>query len=175
MTGADRAAALRAAFDSSFALPLGAVSPETEDLLHVRVAGAPYSFRLRELSGLVAKRAIVQVPSRSAGLLGLSGIRGEIVPVFSLAALLGTGTETDAPPWVVLSAAPEPIAFAFSHFDGFVRVQKTELHPAATSDSARPWLTEFVSTADGPRALIGVPLLVGTLHSRLGPSRPKEQ
>lgn len=175
MTGEERAADLRAQFDASFALPLGAVSAEAEDVLHVRVSGVPYSFRLREISGLVAKRPIISVPSRAPGLIGLAGIRGEIVPVFSLATLFDAGEELESPQWLVLSPTPHPLAFAFSKFDGFVRLLKTALRPAATVDAARPYLGEVVSTAEGPRPLIGVSQLVATLRSRVGPARPKEQ
>ena len=94
------------------------------------------------------------------------------MPVFELASLLGTAEDSQAPRWLILSTAPHPIAFAFSQFDGFVRALKNAFHPAASLDATRPYLTEFVSTSDGPRALIDVPLLVAALRTRLGPSRP---
>lgn len=172
-----KAAELRRHFDASFALALTASSPDLEDVLLVRVGGDGYALRLRELAGLVARRPIVPVPSPAPGLLGLAGIRGEIVPVFGLSSLLGYGDDAQTPPWLVLSAAPGSLAFGFSAFEGFVRLPRASLHAAEGVAAARPYLAELVSTDAGPRAVIAVPLLVSTIRNRLGPDRPqtKEQ
>ena len=82
------AAALRQAFDLSFALSPPPASPEVEDLLTLRVAGNPYAIRLRDIAGIVAGRKVVPVPAITPGLLGLAGIRGGVVPVFGLASIL---------------------------------------------------------------------------------------
>ena len=80
----NKAAALRQAFDLSFALPPPPASPEVEDLLTIRVAGNPYAIRLRDIAGMVAGRKVVPVPSVTLDLLGLAGMRGGVVPVFGL-------------------------------------------------------------------------------------------
>src|ERR1039458_7695948 len=86
-----KAAALRQAFDQSFALPPPPASQEVEDLLAIRVAGNPYAIRLRDIAGIVAGRKVVPVPAVRLDLLGLAGIRGGVVPVFGLASILGYG------------------------------------------------------------------------------------
>lgn len=172
-----KVAELRRHFDSSFALPLTASAPDLEDVLLVRVGGDGYAIRLRELAGLVARRPIVPVPSPASGLLGLAGIRGEIVPVFGLSSLLGYGDDAETPPWLVLSAGPGSLAFGFFAFEGFVRLPKASLHPTAGAVATRPYVAEFVITDAEPRAVIAVPLLVSTIRNRLGLDwpKPKEQ
>jgi chemotaxis signal transduction protein len=166
-----KAAELRSRFDSAFALPRQAAAEDFEDFLQVSVGSERYALRLSELAGLVARRPITPVPSRAPGLLGVAGIRGEIVPVFGLASLLG-GADDRSPPWLVLSAAPHSIALGFSAFDGFSRLARSELHRGT---AAGPYSNSFISTAEGARAVIAVPLLVATLRNRLSTAAPKEQ
>lgn len=167
----DKAEEFRRAFDASFALPLAPAAAELDDVLQVTVGAAPYAIRLSEIAGLVASRTLVTVPSTAPGLLGLAGIRGQIMPVFSLAALLGAADEVQSPPWLILSPAPDSLALGFSRFDGFLRLPRSAFHPAPS----RRFSHEFITTEAGSRAVIAVPLVVESLRNRLGPSRPKEQ
>ncbi|MGH9895296.1 MAG: chemotaxis protein CheW, partial [bacterium] len=56
-----RVAALRQAFDESFAAPPPEESQGLEDLLRIRVAGDPYAIRLRDIAGVVARRKVVPI------------------------------------------------------------------------------------------------------------------
>ena len=76
--GGSEAAALRQAFDLSFALPPPPPTPEVEDLLTIRLAADVYVIRLRDIAGMIAGRRVVPVPSATPDLLGLAGIRGGV-------------------------------------------------------------------------------------------------
>ena len=173
---ASKAAELRHAFDLSFALPPPQASQEVEDLLTIRVAGDPYAIRLRDIAGMVAGRRVVPVPAVTLDLLGLAGIRGGVVSVFGLASILGYGQGPGSPRWMVLCGAEEPIALAFSDFEGHLRLPKSSLHADENLRATRQYVNQIASTEAGVRALVSIPLVVATIRNRIGHSRlAKEQ
>lgn len=179
---AGRAAKMRRAFDASFALPPPQRSQDSEDLLAIRVAGDPYAFRLREITGMVAGRLVVPVPAATRDLLGLAGIRGGVVAVFALASLLGYPQAPGPPRWMILCGADEPIALAFSDFEGHLRLPTSSIHAAAALDAAAgdgrvtQHVNQVARTDAGARPLISVPLIVAAIRNRSRAQRsPKEQ
>ena len=173
---ASKAAELRHAFDLSFALPPPQASQEVEDLLTIRVAGDPYAIRLRDIAGMVAGRRVVPVPAVTLDLLGLAGIRGGVVSVFGLASILGYGQGPGSPRWMVLCGAEEPIALAFSDFEGYLRLPKSSLHADENLRTTRKYVNQVASTEAGARAVISIPLVVATIRNRTGHNRlAKEQ
>jgi purine-binding chemotaxis protein CheW len=171
-----KAAELCQAFDLSFALPPPQEPVEVEDLLTIRVAGDPYAIRLRDIAGMVAGCKVVPVPAVTPDLLGLAGIRGGVVPVFGLASILGYGPAPGSPRWMILCGAQEPIALAFSDFEGYLRLPKSSLHADENLRATRQYVNQVASTEAGARAVIGIPLVMATIRNRSGPHRPaKEQ
>ena len=170
-----KAAALRQAFDLSFALPPPPASQEVEDLLMLRVAGNPYAIRLRDIAGMVAGRKVVPVPAVTLDLLGLAGIRGGVVPVFGLASILGYGQAPGSPRWMILCGAEEPIALAFSDFEGYLRLPKSSLHADENLRATRQYVNQVASTEAGARAVISIPLIMATIRNRSGHNRPARE
>ncbi len=177
-TGApgDRAAQLREAFDASFALPPRSASQDVVDLLALRVHHDAYAVLLDDISELVTPRRIVAVPSRTSHLLGLAGIRGGIVPVFGLASILGYPKNPDEPRWMILCGADEPIALAFSDFDGHLRPPTSSLHDGGDPRTTHQLVSQVAHTESGARPIVSIPLVLATIRNRVGPPRPtKEQ
>jgi purine-binding chemotaxis protein CheW len=171
-----KAAELRQAFDLSFAVPPPQALEEVEDLLTIRVAGDPYAIRLHDIAGMVAGRRVVPVPAVTLDLLGLAGIRGGVVPVFDLASILGYGPAPGSPRWMILCGVEEPIALAFSDFEGYVRLPTSSLHADENLRAARQYVNQVASTDAGVRAVISIPLVMATIRNRIGRNRPaKEQ
>jgi len=176
-----KAAELRRAFDLSFALLPPQVSQEIEDLLTIRVTGDPYAIRLRDIAGLIAGRRMVPIPAVTLDLLNLAGIRGGVVPVFSLSSILGYAEQASGSPrWMILCGAEEPIALAVSDFEGHLRVPKSSLHieenPRATRvGRGSQYVNQVASTDAGVRAVISIPLVVATIRNRSGHRRPSKE
>jgi chemotaxis signal transduction protein len=135
---------LKRRFDSTFALPRAEQREAFERFIRVETAGQPYAFRVREISGLLPAKDVVPLPVGSAapfGLLGLCGVRGALVPVFSLAALLGQGSAgargaDEAPQWLVLCGRADDgrlglVALGVSRFLGYAEATRSFIHSAA--------------------------------------------
>jgi len=124
LTGADAA---RLEFDAAFAAPPAVAAEENVRLLAFRAGDDVFALRLSELAGLHQGRRIVTVPSRTPGVLGMVGLRGRLVPVFSLPRLLGYA-EGGEPRWLAACAGGrEPIALSFEHLDGYREVPRSAL------------------------------------------------
>ena len=120
------AATLRRHFDEAFAAPAASMTECIEDFLAIRVGSDPYALRLSEIAGLHVGVKIVPVPSPVAQLLGVVGIRGMMVPIYDLAALLGHPPEANSR-WFVLARAPQPVGFAFETFEWHLQVSQASL------------------------------------------------
>jgi chemotaxis signal transduction protein len=130
-----------------------------ENLIAIRVSGDAYAIRVSEISGLANDRKIVALPSAVPELLGVAGIRGGLVPVYSLAALLGYSTEADQGRWLALSGGEEPVGLAFSAFEGYVRVPQAQIYTADQKDAVRTHVKHVVRAAAMVRAVVSVPLI----------------
>ena len=159
--GPASAEALRAEFDVAFGRPARAPADDLVRLLAFRVGGEPVAIRVLETAGLVAARRIEPVPSRRPELLGICGVRGQIVPVFSLARLLGRAEDAEAR-WIVLAAAgAERVGLSAAVFERHLVVPASDVRPAAHAGGAD------VLQADGEaRPILGIPAIVRVITGR---------
>ncbi|MBX3190415.1 MAG: chemotaxis protein CheW [Labilithrix sp.] len=130
------AAELRRAFDKSFAEPERRGGEASERFLAIAIAGIPYALRLSELLVLAAARKIVPLPDARAELLGLTGHRGTLVPVFDLGALLGHEPIAQ-PRWLVLCGARDPVGLAFGELEEQIEIAPSAVSPLAPGRERR--------------------------------------
>jgi purine-binding chemotaxis protein CheW len=130
------AARLRAEFDAAFSRPPGAEAAETVELLTLRLGGDSFAVRLADTAGLFADQRITPVPGPLSDFHGLAGVRGALVPVYDLAALMGYPRSMQ-PRWLI-TARRSVVGFVFDTFLGQLRVETTSLaaHSAGISDEA---------------------------------------
>ena len=83
-------------FDAAFARRRPEPEPPGERLLLVLAGGDRYLLPVGEVERVVGDRGRVPVPSGPAGLVGVTGMQGDVVPVWSLAALLGSSPGEEA-------------------------------------------------------------------------------
>lgn len=114
------AAALREAFDRAFAEVATPREGNLEGFLVARCGTASYLLALSELAGFVAGRRIVSIPSNARHLLGVTGVRGTVTPVYDLAAVLGHPPVQGIPKWIALARGSR-LGVAFEDFGGHVR------------------------------------------------------
>jgi chemotaxis signal transduction protein len=173
---ASKAAELRNAFDRARAIPLstGAVE-QVAGMLSIRVSGDPYAIRVSEISGLANDRKVVAFPSSIPELLGVAGIRGGLVSVYSLAALLGYGREAGQARWLVLCGAEEPVGLAFSDFEGYFTVPLTQVYATDQKDAARARVKHVLRTGELVCAVVNVPDILESIKRRCDNSRPSKE
>jgi chemotaxis signal transduction protein len=148
------AAAMRDAFDRSFAEAAGRESQEppaggfaashdpakspagSEDFLAVRVGGDPYALRLSEIGAIHRDRKVVPVESPIAEFSGLASFRGGMAPVYDLGALLGYSAGGPRR-WLVLSRPPRLLGFAFDAVEGHLRASRDGISLPQHDERAR--------------------------------------
>jgi chemotaxis signal transduction protein len=162
----DAVEALRQAFDGSFAAaPHGAAADEVS-LLAIRVGGEPVALRVHDTAGLLVVGRIVALPSHRPELLGITGVRGAVVPVFSLARLTGR-SDADSPRWVALAGGADRIGLAFATFEGHLRVPATSIHAAAPAGPERASLSGIADVPPAPRPILDLPAIVRAVVASL--------
>jgi chemotaxis signal transduction protein len=161
----ETAEALRAAFDAAFARPSEAPAHDAVPLLALRVGGEGVAVRVLETAGLLAARPIVPVPSRRAELLGVAGVRGAAVPIYSLARLLGRADD-GAPAWFVLAGeGQERIGLAVTRFERHLLARPAELRPAAHGGGAGH-APEALHAGGEVRPVLSIPSLLRAITGR---------
>lgn len=156
---------LRRAFDQTFAGAARAGGGEDSvSLLALRVAGDTFAVRIGEVAGLVPRQRIVPLPGPVPELLGIAGLRGGLVPVYGLGALLGYRAGGDPPPWTIL-VGPELIGLAFEAFEGYLRVARSEIATSGDPE-ARPHVSESARIAGRPCGIIDLRSVRGAVEEK---------
>jgi chemotaxis signal transduction protein len=169
--GTDRVRELRENFDQSFA---GATEVEHVvqlDFLAIRVAGDPYALRLSEVASLHSDRRLVSAPSLLPELLGLTGFRGVLTPVYDLGTALGYRAGSLAK-WLVIARWASPIAFAFETFDAHLRTPID--HVSSANAPVAGSANGAVQSGSTTLPLLHLPSLIEGIAKRikaLGPSQ----
>jgi chemotaxis signal transduction protein len=170
--GNGTAAALRQAFDQTFAASAGAARAATVDLLAIRIAGEAYALRLSGIAGLHADRRIVPLPGAAPELLGIAGLRGSLVAVYDLGALLEY-PRSEKPRWTALAANERTLGLAFEELEGFLRLAPQDL---TTSGSAPGKHVQEVAHAGGIlRPVVDVASVVETIRRLARRGGPPEE
>lgn len=112
-------AELRRAFDGSFAVPPATQRPDDQALLAIRAGSAPLAMSIRDIVGVSRCPAVTRLPSAQPALIGLAGLRGSLVTVYSIASLVGE--RPGAHRWLVLTAADPAMGLSFDELIGYER------------------------------------------------------
>ena len=172
--GAARLAEMRREFDESFARPAAGPRRDLERLVSLRAGGDRFAVLLSELSCLERTPRLEPLPDAPPDLLGLAGIRGRLVPVFSLARLLGCqgARGGDAARWLVIVRGEPPIGLAFDALDGYLLVARVDLHP---SGDARAHVPSLARAVDGVLGLIDTASITAEISRRTAIPAPRKE
>jgi purine-binding chemotaxis protein CheW len=152
------ATALREAFDRGFAEPPRAAGDDRVALLALLAGQEQVAVRVLEAAGLLPARPIVAVPSRRPELLGVAGVRGAVVPIWSAARLLGRA-DAGPPAWIVLAGAVERVGLAFEAFEGHLLVAPSALAAAPGAGH----VAGALRTGDAVRPVLSIPSLLAAI------------
>jgi hypothetical protein len=79
---------------------------------------------------------------------------------------------------MVLCGSEEPIALAFSEFEGYLRLPRSALHAdenLRTNGEHVKYVNQVVRTPDGVRAVISIPLITAAIRTRISQHRPTQE
>ena len=153
---------LRRAFDAAFAAAPAGARPLEVPLLALRAGGEPLAVRALETAGLQRLPRVVALPSRRPEVLGVTGWRGAVLPVYALSRLMGLPDGAEPPRWMLL-CGEERLALAFTAFEAHLRVAPEALEPAARG-AARPAVRELVHLDGRVRSVVSIPDLLMAIH-----------
>jgi chemotaxis signal transduction protein len=164
--------ALRAEFDRAFAVAPVVADDTHESVLIVQVGGDPYALRLSQIAALFADKRVTWLPGPVRELLGVVAVRGAILPVYDLSALLGYAPAS-APRWFVTAPVFAPdgasaghalhVALAVERFDGHRRIAREAFSPSREIDTHTPHVREVVRVDELVRPLVEIPSVVDTI------------
>lgn len=161
----DRLAALRDEFDRSFVEAPPDAAASVEDFLDIRAGTASYALRIGEVSGVLAAVTITPVPTGVPELLGVADVRGAILPVYDLRALLGHPAEA-TPRWLALAAAA-PVALAFDVLEAHVRVRPDAVARQGRGEASGRHVREVVVIDGRARPIVAVASVLEAITRRV--------
>ncbi|WP_437737635.1 chemotaxis protein CheW [Sorangium sp. So ce1335] len=193
---ADRLAALRDVFDASFAAPARPCAEEPARALAIRAGDRRLVARIDELAAVEPCRRLVPLAGGPPDLLGLAGLRGRLVAVYDLAALVGgrpragvaDAAAGPAPRWLLVCAGSPEIALAIDEVEGHASLPRASpgagAGPRARArdgdddehdDERGEHVKEVVDVGGTPRGLLRVPAVAATVLRRAqrGAERPR--
>lgn len=153
-------------FDASFAAPPGGRSRDRESLIALRVGGETLAVRTQQITEVANCRRIVPVPTRVPGLLGITALRGILLPVYDLAALLGLPAAAGGS-WLLLANRETPVGLVFDDFGGQTEIERACLYEGDSTGS-RQYLRLTARVGAANRAVIDVPGLLEEIRRRAG-------
>lgn len=129
---------MRQAFDAGFARPfeLELEQKQGAPALVIGLGASKWLVRLRDIMGVARARPPLPVPGGSSALLGLTGVRGALVPVYSMAVLLGLaeGPKVDAI-WLALVAHGGTLGLAFDALVRHASLAEDQVHFASSGSA----------------------------------------
>ena len=167
------AAALREAFDASFARAVEGAAAPVEHMLAVRIATDPYVLRLSEIAGLHVDLDVVSLPSAVRELRGIASLRNGIVPVYDLAQLLGYAGGAPAR-WLVLAGRRHKLGLAFDRFEAYLGVTSEQLS-ASRGARGRRHIAGVVRDGDLARPIVHVSSVLEAIAAAALAGTPKKE
>lgn len=128
---------LREAFDASFQIPVDTGGDDGLDALLVRAGDKRCAIPLAELAGIRRCPKPTPLPSEDPGLVGLVGVRGELVTVVTLSAMHGKSVAACKPVWLLLVAGANAIGLSCSTVEGYRRLNRAGIAQVADDGSHR--------------------------------------
>jgi purine-binding chemotaxis protein CheW len=135
-----RLLALRESFDASFSRPPTPPQEPGAALLRLRVGGTSLAVPLEHLSGLHLLPRLVKLPGAPATVLGLAGLRGQLIGVHDLGGLLGLSAPEAPPRWLLLAGGSRRVGLAVADFEGHLRVSQEQLKAGGGATAIHPLL-----------------------------------
>lgn len=157
-------AELRQTFDRSFAQAPSVDDAAVHDLLDLKLGSARYALRVTELAALMADIRITPMATPISGLLGIAAIRGSMLAVYDLGALLGHPGEPRLR-WIAVAAGQTPVGLAFARFEGHLRVRADAIISEVSSGASH--VHQVVRLQGSNCSIVSLPSVLDAIADRV--------
>lgn len=168
------AARMRQEFDSTFAALASQTRASRESLIAIRAGGEALAVRTLDITGIAKRKRVVPLPSLVSGLLGITAVRGVLVPAYDLAVLLGLSGPGGKRAWIAFVNRDAPVGLVFDEFEGQVEFDDPSLSETTPSDS-REHLRRIAKIGVEHRAVIDIAGLVEAIRNGAGLMKPAKE
>ena len=166
---------LRQEFDNTFAAAPRGRGEGRESLITLCTGGEALAVRTMHITGIAKRRRIMPVPTtRVPSLLGITAVRGTLLPVYDLAALLGLPAAAGEGSWLMLASRETPLGIIFDEFEGQVEIERTSLYESNSSGSCKH-LRLMAGIGAAHRAVIDVPGIMEEIRKTAGVMEPAKE
>lgn len=165
---------LRHSFDQTFAAAPVGETAGGESFVAIRVGEDRVAMRITEIAAIEARRLVVPLPAHKPALLGIAGVRGRIVPVYSLSLLFGHREAGGDRHWLVLVGREQTVGFTFSAFEGHLRVHHRDLRLLG-EEKEHPYGSQMLADSDTLRLVLSVPQLVAATRTGAAARTPLQE
>lgn len=159
-------------FDESFARPQDTSTTFLHKMLAIQAGEGRVVVRLSEIGGIHACPPIVALPSPRPSLLGIVGVRGRLLAVYSLAALLRAPNAEVAPRWLLLPQESDQIALAVEGIDAFLNIESSALYPGSSAGDGDALCPEILHYSSTSRPVLSIPRTVAAVQKDAEASIP---
>lgn len=97
------------------------------EMIFFRVSGQAYGMRIDFLEGVENLSGMTPVAQAPANVMGVTNIRGEVVPVYDLAGRFGIKTVSDTNKYLFVRIGGEPLCIQVDSVDGMGEYSKDEI------------------------------------------------
>ncbi len=146
--------------------------------LTFRASGRLYALRASEVVEIIAVPPLAKLPQSPKSLLGLANLRGSVIAVASLRALLGHETEDPAAAWAIVLDAAAPIALTIDAVESLVTLGAEQVETRHSELAAEPGELLNGVFLNGPDAaaakILDLPALLARAFAPRAAARPAE-
>jgi chemotaxis signal transduction protein len=126
---------MRREFDAAFAEEVDLRPADTVDLLSVAVDGRRVAVPVGDLAAVQLCPPLTPLPGADARLIGIAGVRGALVLVYDLGALLG-GRRTEQRRFLALRRPDATAGIGFDSLEGYLRLPRSAVREAVVETGA---------------------------------------
>src|SRR4051794_19231984 len=133
--------------------PTRSSSRMAERFLTARIDGQLYAMAAGQVAEIIRLPNIARVPQAQKGLLGLTNLRGTVMPVASLRGLLGRAEKANAATRAIVISDGAPVALAVDAVESLLTVDEGQIETRQAELAATPGeILKGAFAVDGKRA-----------------------
>ncbi len=109
----------------------GEEAQEEIDLLSFRLGGESYALLVKDVREVLKVRSLTPVPNAPSYIIGVTGLRGAVLPVIDLCARFGLvpGVRDEKSRIIVVGSSEEDVGLVVDRVTGVLRIMPDEIRP----------------------------------------------